>query len=158
RGKEETNDNDDMAADGGINWKHTKMLVKEAEKETEAKNGTKNKPIKRTEREETLKVSSSQPVGYYLKYRINEKLIEELVDNHRFNDSFSEIQVGKVKGKTYNLLPRRPVYEAIPRKKIARKEDIGGNFEIPCNIGDLKHMNALVDQGSNVNVMPSLPT
>ncbi|GJS51244.1 MAK10-like protein [Tanacetum coccineum] len=34
------------------------------------------------------------------------------------------------------------------------KEDIGGNFEIPCNIGGLKHMNALVDQGSDVNVMP----
>nr|GEW64097.1 hypothetical protein [Tanacetum cinerariifolium] len=35
-----------------------------------------------------------------------------------------------------------------------RKEEIGGNFEIPCNIGGLKHMNTLVDQGSNVNVMP----
>ncbi|GJX15907.1 putative ribonuclease H-like domain-containing protein [Tanacetum coccineum] len=40
------------------------------------------------------------------------------------------------------------------RKKITRKEDIGGNFEIPCNIGGLKHINALVDQGSDVNVMP----
>nr|GEV32447.1 hypothetical protein [Tanacetum cinerariifolium] len=35
-----------------------------------------------------------------------------------------------------------------------RKEDIGGNFEIPYNVGGLKHMNALVDQGSDVNVMP----
>nr|GEV36999.1 hypothetical protein [Tanacetum cinerariifolium] len=33
-------------------------------------------------------------------------------------------------------------------------EDIGGNFEIPCNLGGLKHTNALVDQGSNVNIMP----
>ncbi|GJT18691.1 zinc finger, CCHC-type containing protein [Tanacetum coccineum] len=39
-------------------------------------------------------------------------------------------------------------------KKITRKEDIGGNFKILCNIGGLKHMNALVDQGSDVNVMP----
>ncbi|GKA65967.1 MAK10-like protein [Tanacetum coccineum] len=70
------------------------------------------------------------PVGYYLNHRINEKLIEELV---------------KIIG---------PVYEAILKKKITKKEDIGGNFEIPCNIGGLKHMNALVDQGSNVNVMP----
>ncbi|GJZ16365.1 reverse transcriptase domain-containing protein [Tanacetum coccineum] len=46
------------------------------------------------------------------------------------------------------------VYEAILRKKITRKEDIGGNFKIPCNIGGRKHMNALVDQGSGVNVMP----
>ncbi|GJV00147.1 reverse transcriptase domain-containing protein [Tanacetum coccineum] len=60
----------------------------------------------------------------------------------------------KSKRKTYNLLPRGPVYEAILRKKITRKEDIGGNFEITCNIGRLKRMNALVDQGSDVNVMP----
>ncbi|GKD44783.1 zinc finger, CCHC-type containing protein [Tanacetum coccineum] len=46
------------------------------------------------------------------------------------------------------------VYKAILRKKITRKEDIGGNFEIPCNIGGLKRINTLVDQGSNVNVMP----
>ncbi|GJS59471.1 MAK10-like protein [Tanacetum coccineum] len=59
-----------------------------------------------------------------------------------------------MKQKTYNLLPRGPVYEAILKKKITKKEDIGGNFEIPCNIGGLKHMNALVDQGSDVNVMP----
>ncbi|GJR44029.1 hypothetical protein Tco_1312132 [Tanacetum coccineum] len=125
------NDNDDMAADGGINGTNTEMLVKEAEKETEAKNGTKNKPIKRAQKEETAEASSSQPVGYYLKHRINEKLIEGLVDNHR-----------------------GPVYEAILRKKIRRKEDIGGNFEIPCSIGGLKCMNTLVDQGSDVNVIP----
>ncbi|GKF22487.1 zinc finger, CCHC-type containing protein, partial [Tanacetum coccineum] len=47
-----------------------------------------------------------------------------------------------------------PVYEAILRKKITRKEDIGKNFEIPSNIGGPKHMNALVDQGSDVNVIP----
>ncbi|GJX66134.1 hypothetical protein Tco_0300477 [Tanacetum coccineum] len=45
------------------------------------------------------------------------------------------------------------VYEAILRKKITRKEDIGGNFKLPRNIGGLKHMNTLVDQGSDVNVM-----
>ncbi|GJS88365.1 zinc finger, CCHC-type containing protein [Tanacetum coccineum] len=148
RREEERNDNDDMAADGGINGMDTEITVKEAENET------KNKPIKRAEREENGKASRSQPVGYYLKHRINEKLIEGLVDNHRFNDSLLGIQVGKVKGKTYNLLPRGPVYEAILRKKITRKEDIRGNFEIPCNIGGLKCMNALVDQGSDVNGMP----
>ncbi|GKA52037.1 zinc finger, CCHC-type containing protein [Tanacetum coccineum] len=37
---------------------------------------------------------------------------------------------------------------------ITKKEDIGGNVKIPCSIGNLKHMNALVDQGSNMNVMP----
>ncbi|GJW08713.1 hypothetical protein Tco_1571136 [Tanacetum coccineum] len=68
----------------------------------------------------------------------------------RFNDS----RIGKIKGKTYNVSPKGPVYEAILRKKITRKEDIGGNFEIHCNIGGLKGINALVDQGSDVNVMP----
>ncbi|GJY94062.1 MAK10-like protein [Tanacetum coccineum] len=66
----------------------------------------------------------------------------------------SRVRVGKIKGKTYNFSPRGPVYEAILKKKITKKEDIGGNFEIPCNIGGLKHTNALVDQGSDVNVMP----
>ncbi|GKF52614.1 hypothetical protein Tco_0159524, partial [Tanacetum coccineum] len=136
---------------GGINGTDTEMLVKEAEKETEAENGTKNKPIKRAE---TAKASNSQPVGYYLKHRINEKLIEGLVNNHRFNDSPLGIRVGKVKGKTYNLLLRGPVYEAILRKKKTRKVNIRVNFEIPCNIGGLKRINALVDQGSIVNVMP----
>ncbi|GKA89170.1 hypothetical protein Tco_0810982 [Tanacetum coccineum] len=37
RGEEERNDNDDMAADDGINGTDTEMPVKEAEKETEAK-------------------------------------------------------------------------------------------------------------------------
>ncbi|GJX64649.1 zinc finger, CCHC-type containing protein [Tanacetum coccineum] len=83
--------------------------AKKAEKGNEAESKAKNK--------ETTKAPSSQPVEYYLKHRVNKKLIEGLVDNHR-------------------------------------KEDIGGNFEIPCNIGGLKHMNALVDQGSDVNVMP----
>ncbi|GKC71664.1 zinc finger, CCHC-type containing protein [Tanacetum coccineum] len=59
-----------------------------------------------------------------------------------------------VKGKTYNLLPRGLIYEAILKKKITKKEDIEGNFEIPYSIGGLKHVNAFVDQGSNVNVMP----
>ncbi|GKB94995.1 zinc finger, CCHC-type containing protein [Tanacetum coccineum] len=92
-------------------------------------------------------------IDLWLQHRINEKLIEWLVDNHRFNDSLSGTRVGKIKGRTYNLLPTGPVYEAILRKKITRKEDIEGNFEIPCNIGGLKHMNALVDQGSDVKVM-----
>ncbi|GJR55451.1 MAK10-like protein [Tanacetum coccineum] len=82
------------------------------------------------------------------------KLIEGLVDNHRFNDSLSGTRIGKIKGKSYNVSPKGPVYEAILRKKITRKEDIRGNFHLPCNIGGLKGINALVDQGSDVNVMP----
>ncbi|GJX14692.1 MAK10-like protein [Tanacetum coccineum] len=53
----------------------------------------------------------------------------------------------------YPITKNGAVYEAILKKKITRKEYIGGNFEIPCNIGGLKHMNALVDKGSDVNIM-----
>ncbi|GKE49538.1 hypothetical protein Tco_1480796 [Tanacetum coccineum] len=39
RGEEERNGNDDVESNGGINGTDTEMLVKEAEKETEAENG-----------------------------------------------------------------------------------------------------------------------
>ncbi|GJT47383.1 hypothetical protein Tco_0956098 [Tanacetum coccineum] len=73
---------------------NTKMPVKKVEKENEAENGTKNKPIKRAEREEALEAPSSQPIGYYLKHRINEKLIKGLVDNHRIPESISKVDKG----------------------------------------------------------------
>ncbi|GJU15193.1 hypothetical protein Tco_1143159 [Tanacetum coccineum] len=88
----------------------------EAETKNEAENKTKNKPIKKAEKEEAVEAPSSQPVEYYMKHRINEKLIEGLFDNHRFNDSLSGAYVGKIKGRTYNLLPRGRVYEAILKK------------------------------------------
>ncbi|GJR83832.1 hypothetical protein Tco_0154617 [Tanacetum coccineum] len=130
------------------------VSLKEAETKNGAGNGAENKPIKKPEKEEVVEAPNSRPVVYYLKHRINEKLIEGLVDNNRFNDSLSGARVGKIKGKTYNVLPRGSVYEAILKKKITKKEDTGGNFEIPCSIGGLKQVNALVDQGSDVNVMP----
>ncbi|GJU59378.1 zinc finger, CCHC-type containing protein [Tanacetum coccineum] len=152
--EEERNDKDGIAANDGLNETDTEIPVKEAEKENKAEGGTKIEPIKRTENDKVVEVPSSQPIKYYLKHDINEKLIEGLVDNHRFNDSLLGVRVRKVKGKTYNVSPRGAVYEAILKKKITRKEYIGGNFEIPCNIGGLKGINALVDQGSDMNVMP----
>ncbi|GKE42042.1 MAK10-like protein, partial [Tanacetum coccineum] len=145
RGEEERSDKIDIATVNDID-KPTRIETGMQANEAETKNGAR--------KEEITEVPSSQPVEYYLKHSINNKLIEGLVDNRRFNDSLLRAQVRKLNGKTYNLSPRGPVYEAILRKKITRKEDIGGNFEIPYNIGGLKHMNALVDQGSNVNVMP----
>ncbi|GJW20077.1 zinc finger, CCHC-type containing protein [Tanacetum coccineum] len=151
RGKEERNNDNDVATGEDIE-KPTRTETGMPINETE--NGIKNEPIRKAKKEETTEAPSSQLVEYYLEHMINEKQIEGLVDNHRFNDSLSGARVGKIKGRTYNLLPRGPVYEAILRKKITMKEDIGGNFKVPCNIGGQKHMNALVDQGSNVNVMP----
>nr|GEY01562.1 RNA-directed DNA polymerase, eukaryota, reverse transcriptase zinc-binding domain protein [Tanacetum cinerariifolium] len=95
--------------------------------------------------EEAVKAPNSQPIGYYLKHIINEKLIERLVNNHRFNDSLLGVHVGKMKRNTYKLLPRGPVYKAVLKKKIKKKEDIGGNFEIPWISKDV-----LVDVASYV--------
>ncbi|GJU95931.1 hypothetical protein Tco_1320687 [Tanacetum coccineum] len=142
--EEERSEKADVTADDDFEKPtktETEMPVKKAIKEDEAE----NEPNRKSEREETTEAPSSQPVEYYLKHKINKKIIKVLVGNHRFNDSLSRARVRKIKGKTYNLSPRGPVYEAILRKKITRKEDIRGNFEIPCNIGGLKHMNALVD-------------
>ncbi|GJS91751.1 zinc finger, CCHC-type containing protein [Tanacetum coccineum] len=114
----------------GINMKNKAERKTDDEPANSAKeNFTKNKE------NESAGASDSRAVRYYLNHKINEKLIEGLVENHRFNDSLSAARVGKMKRKTYNLLPRGPVYEAILKENITKKEDIGGNFEIPCNIG-----------------------
>ncbi|GJS88499.1 zinc finger, CCHC-type containing protein [Tanacetum coccineum] len=122
RGEEEGSDKMDETLDNTVKptITETEIPVKEAKRSNE----TKIKPVKRDEKKEVEEILSSRPVEYYLKAR-----------------------VGKVKGKTYNVLPRGPIYEAILKKKITKKEDIRGNFEIPCSIGGLKHVNALVDQG-----------
>ncbi|GJW08113.1 zinc finger, CCHC-type containing protein [Tanacetum coccineum] len=150
--KEERSDKTDETLDNTVKptGKETEIPVKEAERNIE----TKSKPIKKAEKEEVVEVLSSQPIEYYLKHRINDKLIEGLVINNRFNDSLSRARVRKVKGKTYNVLHRGLVYEVVLKKKITKKEDIKGNFEIPYSIGGLKYVNTLVDQGSDVNVMP----
>nr|GEV67068.1 hypothetical protein [Tanacetum cinerariifolium] len=59
------------------------VSVKEAETKNGAENRTKNKPIKKAKKEEAVEAPSSQPVEYYLKHMINEKLIKGLVDNDR---------------------------------------------------------------------------
>nr|GEU54397.1 hypothetical protein [Tanacetum cinerariifolium] len=87
-------------------------------------------------------------------HKINEELIKGLVNNNRFNNSRSRTQVVKKKGKEYKILPGVPAYKVILKKMITKKEDIEGNFELPCSIGGLKHVHALIDQGSDVNVMP----
>nr|GEV08139.1 hypothetical protein [Tanacetum cinerariifolium] len=121
RREEEKNDDDNATTDDSIE-KHDRsdveMPLKEDEKENEAVNRSRNKPIKsdkkeltQAEEEEAVKAPSFQPV-------------------------------------------RGAIYEAILKKKITKNENIRGNFKIPCNTGGLKYMNALVDQGSNLNVMP----
>ncbi|GJZ98246.1 zinc finger, CCHC-type containing protein [Tanacetum coccineum] len=124
---------------------------KEVDKMNGAENRTEDEPVRGAD--ESVEAPSSQTIGYYLKHKINKKLVEGLIKNQRFNDSLSTTRIGKMKHKTYNLLPRGPMHDAILKKKIPKKEDIRGNFKIPCNVGGLKHMDALVDQGSDVNIV-----
>ncbi|GJS16387.1 zinc finger, CCHC-type containing protein [Tanacetum coccineum] len=86
RGEEEMNVDDNASSNDSIkrpDGSDTKVQLNEVEKKNEAENGTKNEPIKSAEKEptqveeeESAEAPSSQPVGYYLKHRINEKLIE----------------------------------------------------------------------------------
>nr|GEY13690.1 putative reverse transcriptase domain-containing protein [Tanacetum cinerariifolium] len=101
-----------------------------------------------------IKPPGSHPVIHYFKHKTNKELIEGHVENQRFNDSLLATRVVKMTRNTYNKLTRGPMHDAILKKKITKKEDIGGNFMIPCNIGGLKYMDTLVDQGSDVNILP----
>ncbi|GKD73959.1 hypothetical protein Tco_1332241, partial [Tanacetum coccineum] len=49
-----------------------------------------------------LEIPRSQPIGYYLKHEINEKTIEGLLDNHKYNDSFLATRLVKTDNETYN--------------------------------------------------------
>ncbi|GKE38479.1 MAK10-like protein [Tanacetum coccineum] len=129
RNEEKENNKMDETPDNTKMPTETKMPVRKAEAMNRAKNGAENKSIKTPENDEAVEVSG-------------------------FNNSLSKTRVGKKKGKAYKVLPGGPVYDAILKKKITKKEDIRGNFEIPCSIGDIKHVNDLVDQGSDVKVMP----
>ncbi|GKB68562.1 MAK10-like protein [Tanacetum coccineum] len=153
---EERSDERKETPDNTKNPPETEMETPPMEVKTkdEAENRPENISIKTLENKEVVEAPGSLPITYYLKHKINEKLIKGLVDNNRFNNSLSGTRVGKKKKKAYNVLPGGPVYEAILKKKITKKDDVRGNFKIPCSIGGLKHVNALVDQGSDVNVMP----
>nr|GEW09150.1 hypothetical protein [Tanacetum cinerariifolium] len=96
--------------------------MKEAETKNKAKNGVKNKPTKKAKNDKVVEASSSQPVEYYLKHRINKNLIKRLVDNPRFNELGT--RVGKAKGNTYNVSPKSPVYDAILKKKITKVRNV----------------------------------
>nr|GEX39670.1 hypothetical protein [Tanacetum cinerariifolium] len=117
----------------------TMMTPGNAEKPTETKTETpireveeinkvenRAKTIKTSENDKAVEAPGSQPVAYYLKHKINVKLIKGLVNNNRFNNSRSRTQAEKKKGKEYKVLPGGP----------------------------LMHVSTLVDQGSDVNVMP----
>ncbi|GKD65784.1 reverse transcriptase domain-containing protein [Tanacetum coccineum] len=64
------------------------------------------------------------------------------------------METGKTECEDDLYLPRKSIRKAIMFKRVTRKMCMDGNFVIQCNVGGTKDMCALVDQGSNVNVMP----
>ncbi|GKE14035.1 hypothetical protein Tco_1421612 [Tanacetum coccineum] len=48
----------------------------------------------------SLKIPRSMPIGNYLKHKINEKIIESFIDNHKYNDSFLATRLGKMDNET----------------------------------------------------------
>ncbi|GJY49588.1 zinc finger, CCHC-type containing protein [Tanacetum coccineum] len=62
----------------------TETPVMEVKKINEVENGAENKSIKTSESEEAEEAPSSQPVAYYLKHKINEKLIKGENENRPF--------------------------------------------------------------------------
>nr|GEX97585.1 hypothetical protein [Tanacetum cinerariifolium] len=75
------------------------MPVKKIETKNEAENEARNKSVKTPENEEAMEAPGSQPVAYYLKHKINDKLIEGLVDNNRFNNSLSGPELERKRGR-----------------------------------------------------------
>ncbi|GJT61273.1 hypothetical protein Tco_1004806 [Tanacetum coccineum] len=69
-----------------------------------------------------MEMPRSQPIGYYLKHEINKKMVENLIDSHKYNDSLLVTHLGKMDNETYNSLPVGPMYNEILKKKIAKKD------------------------------------
>ncbi|GJU64865.1 reverse transcriptase domain-containing protein [Tanacetum coccineum] len=121
---------------------------------------TSDEPLRKETKEsigEEIKMAElpePQPISFYLNHKINEKIIRGLIGNPRFNDSLLAMETGKMKCEDYHSLPRKSIRKAIMFKRATRKMGMEGNFVIPCNVEGTKDMSALVDQGSDVNVMP----
>nr|GEU36458.1 hypothetical protein [Tanacetum cinerariifolium] len=123
---------------------HTERI----EREYEVGNKTNNEPTRNTKKyltqenvRELVEAPRPRPVNFYLKHKINKDLIEGLVGNSIFNDSILAMQSDKMECEAYHSLPVEPMCKAMLKKMIPKKEDMRG-------------MDALVEQGSDVNVMP----
>ncbi|GJR29387.1 MAK10-like protein [Tanacetum coccineum] len=82
------------------------------------------------------------------------KSAEKYLTKKKFIYSLLAMKSGKIEYETYHSLFIEPMRKAMLKKMITKKEDMGGNFVIPCNVGGLQYIDAFVDQGSDVNVMP----
>ncbi|GJW57866.1 reverse transcriptase domain-containing protein [Tanacetum coccineum] len=121
---------------------------------------TSDEPFRKTTKESVgeerkmAKLLEPQPVSFYLNHKINEKLIGGLIGNPMLNDSLLAMETGKMECEDYHSLPRKSIQNAIMFKRVTRKMGMEEDFVIPCNVGGTKDMSTLVDQGSDVNIMP----
>nr|GEZ32613.1 hypothetical protein [Tanacetum cinerariifolium] len=115
-------------------WDDPRDFAKPVKKEVGYE--TNNEPDKSVEEEitgdgikELVETPKSRHIGYYLKHEITEKMIKGLIDNQIYNDSLLATRLCKMDYVTYNSLPEGPMYDAILKKKITKKE--GSQLYIP---------------------------
>ncbi|GJX28000.1 MAK10-like protein [Tanacetum coccineum] len=116
----------------------------------EEKNVKNNRPIDKSVVEPNKSDEEEPPKGVDVKDEVERK-----VDGEPAKSSMEDVtKKEEEEPAKISSSHTGPLHDVILKKQITRKEDIGGNLKIPCNVGGLKNMNALVDQGSNVNIMP----
>ncbi|GJS18767.1 hypothetical protein Tco_0413239 [Tanacetum coccineum] len=108
----------------------TETPVIEVEKINEVENRA--KLIKTSENEESVEAPGFQPVAYYLKHKINEKLIKGQVNNNQFNNSQSRKpkleRKQKEKSIKYNPGWGGLLNDAIHKENDTKKEDNRGGI------------------------------
>ncbi|GKB13893.1 hypothetical protein Tco_0847816 [Tanacetum coccineum] len=69
-----------------------------------------------------MNMPKSRSIGYYLKHEINRKTIENLVNNHEYNDALLLTRLEKMDNEIYKSLPVGPMYDAILKKQLVKKK------------------------------------
>jgi hypothetical protein len=114
-----------------------------------------NEKVETLAKQTLEKPPESQPLSYYLKHDINKNTIANWIKGDGRNQSSRQIpEKEEEEEDEYDTLPGGSVFERLLVQKVATKQVACGNFEIPTGIGDLKHLSAFADQGSEVNLMP----
>ncbi|GJT76764.1 MAK10-like protein [Tanacetum coccineum] len=138
-----------------------KVLIREEAKFPVSKNVNSISPLKeeeeRSNKTEVTPDNTKKPSETKTEMPVREAEAMNRAKNGVKNESIKTpendeaVEASRSQPVAYYL--KHKINENLINGLITKKEDIEGNFEIPCSIGDLKHMNALVDQESDVNVM-----
>lgn len=116
---------------------------------------TDNEKVETPSEQATEELPKSQSLSYYLKLDINESTITNWIKGDGRNQSSKQGSEKEEERKDeYDTLLGGPIFEKLLVQKVATKQMVCGNFEIPASIGNLKYLNAFADQGSEVNLMP----